>query len=481
MVFEQLYLACLAQASYLVGDGGVAAVVDPRRDVEPYLELAAARGLTIRYVIETHVHADFVSGHRELAARTGATIVFGRRAGVAFPHLAVGDGDELVLGQVVLRVLETPGHTPESISLLVVDRARSDAPVAVLTGDTLFIGDVGRPDLLAARGFTAEELAGQLYDSLHDKLLRLPDDVAVYPAHGAGSLCGRNIGSETCSTIGRERRFNYALQPMSREAFIRMMTTDLPELPAYFGRDAEINREGPPLLASLPPLAPLAPAEVAREAEGGAIVLDTRPAAAFGAGHVPGSVNIGLAGQFASWAATAIGLSTPIVIVAEEPERAREAQVRLARVGIERVAGYLSGGLRAWEAAGRPVATLPQMPAEELAHRLAAAAGHAPAAGRGLTVLDVRRPAEWAAGHIEGARLLPLHGFAQRLSAEGPAVLPPDEGPLAVICQSGYRSSLAASLLARAGRRDLYNIVGGMNAWQASGLPVSVTESPARA
>ncbi len=425
MVFEQLYLGCLAQASYLVGDRGVAAVADPRRDVEPYLELAAARGLTIRYVVETHVHADFVSGHRELAARTGATIVFGRRAAVAFPHLAVGDGDELALGEVVLRVLETPGHTPESISLLVIDRARGEGPVAVC------------------------------------------------PAHGAGSLCGRNLGADTSSTIGRERRFNYALRPMTREAFARMMTTDLPEPPAYFGRDAEINREGPPLLADLPHLAGRAPAEVRQEVSAGAVVLDTRPPAAFGAGHVPGSLNIGLAGQFASWAGTVIGLASPVVLVAEELERAREAQVRLARVGIERVIGYLAGGIAAWEAAGERLRTLPQMPAEELAHRLAQAAGGGPSVSEApIVVLDVRRPGEWEAGHIEGARHVALSALPRQLDTKG-TVLPPAERAVAVVCQSGYRSSLAASLLARAGYRDVHNVVGGMSAWQASGLLVT--------
>ncbi|HEY8370739.1 MAG TPA: MBL fold metallo-hydrolase, partial [Thermodesulfobacteriota bacterium] len=287
MVLEQIYLGCLAQASYLVGDGGVAAVVDPRRDVDPYLETAARHGLEIRYVVETHVHADFVSGHRELAGRTGATIVIGHRAGAAFPHMAARHGDEIPLGGIRLRVLETPGHTPESISLLVVD---GDRPVAVFTGDTLFVGDVGRPDLVAARGVSAETLAGQLYDSLHGTLLALPDDVVVYPAHGAGSLCGRNLSSDTRSTIGRERRLNYALAPMSREAFVRMMTTDLPELPGYFGRDAEINRNGPRLLADLPPLAALSPEAAAREMAASAVVLDTRDPDRFGASHLPGSV-----------------------------------------------------------------------------------------------------------------------------------------------------------------------------------------------
>lgn len=455
MVLEQIYLGCLAQASYLVGDGGEAAVVDPRRDVEPYLDAAAKHDLTIRYVVETHVHADFVSGHRELAARTGAAIVFGRKAEVGFPHMAVGHGDEIVLGQVVLRVLETPGHTPESISLLVLEGGR---PVAVLTGDTLFIGDVGRPDLVAARGVSAETLAGQLYESLHGTLLALPDDVVVYPAHGAGSLCGRNLSCDTHSTIGRERRFNYALAPMSREAFVRMMTADLPELPGYFGRDAEINRLGPVLLTELPPLARLAPDAVARAAATGAVVLDTRDPADFGAGHLPGSVNIGLGGQFASWAGAVVGLDTPVVVVAEDPARAEEARVRLARVGIERVVGYLDGGVAAWADAGRPVATLAQMPVDELALRLEEP-GHRPA------VLDVRRPAEWGAGHVAGAVHLPLNDLPARL-ASGQS-LPAREGPVAVVCQSGYRSSIAASLLTHAGYAEVYNVVGGMNAWSA--------------
>ncbi len=454
MVLEQIYLGCLAQASYLVGDGGIGAVVDPRRDIEPYLEAAAKHGLAIRYVIETHVHADFVSGHRELAARTGATIVFGCKAGATFPHMAVAHGDEIRLGQVVLRVLETPGHTPESISLLVIEGGR---PVAVLTGDALFIGDVGRPDLVAARGVSAETLAGQLYDSLHETLLALPDDVAVYPAHGAGSLCGRNLSSDTRSTIGRERRFNYALAPMPREAFVKMMTTDLPELPGYFGRDAEINRAGPALLGDLPSLRALGLDDVAREAAAGAVILDTRDPAAFGAGHLPGSIDIGLGGQFASWAGSVIGLDTPVVLVAEDPSRAGEARVRLARVGIEQVAGCLDGGVEAWAGAGRPLATLPQMPVDELAHRLEEPA-------RAPAVLDVRRPAEWAAGHVEGARHIPLRDLPARLaSSEGQ---PPRGAPVAVICQSGYRSSIAASLLARAGYEEVYNVVGGMNAWQ---------------
>src|SRR5689334_8852737 len=278
MYFHQFYLGCLAQASYMIGSDGEAAVVDPRRDVEVYLEEARARGLTIRHVIETHLHADFVSGHRELAERTGALIYFGARAGARFAHVPVHDGDSLSIGRVTLRFLETPGHTPESISIVVYDGENGengDTPEAILTGDTMFIGDVGRPDLLGAK-ISPKELAGQLYDSLHGKLLALPDSVKVYPAHGAGSLCGRNISSETSSTIGEQRRYNYALRPMPREEFIALVTTDLPEAPAYFARDVQLNREGPGALEDLPAPTPLSPEGLEALRSSGAVVVDTR-------------------------------------------------------------------------------------------------------------------------------------------------------------------------------------------------------------
>src|ERR671929_2010270 len=263
MFFKQFYLGCLAHASYLVGSDGEAAVVDPQRDVDQYVEEAAAEGLRIKYVVETHLHADFVSGHRELAARTGAEVVFGARAEARFPHRAVKDGDELRVGKVVIRVLETPGHTPESISLVVVDTEVSAEPQKVLTGDTLFVGDVGRPDLAGARGYTPEMMAAMMYESLHGKLLKLDDSVEVWPAHGAGSMCGRNISKETSSTIGRQRSFNYALAPMSKDEFVRIMTADLTEAPAYFSADAAINREGAPPLEALRRPAPLIAQQVA--------------------------------------------------------------------------------------------------------------------------------------------------------------------------------------------------------------------------
>jgi hydroxyacylglutathione hydrolase len=346
--FKQFYLGCLAHASYLIGSEGEAAIVDPRRDVEEYLEEAASRGLSIRWVIETHLHADFVSGHRELAERTGAAIVIGNEARVAFPHRAVRDGDEIRVGHLVLRFLETPGHTPESICVEVIDPAVSAEPRMVLTGDTLFVGDVGRPDLAGAQGFSSEEMAGMLHDSLHGKLLRLPDSVEVYPAHGAGSLCGRDISRETSSTIGDQRRSNAALQPMARAEFVRRMVHDLPEIPAHFARDVALNREGAPSIADRPLPPALTPAAVERRAAAGEVVLDVRSGGAFGSGHVPDSVNVDLHGEFAPWAGALLPSALPIVLVADDEARVREATVRLARVGLENVAGHLDGGPTAW-------------------------------------------------------------------------------------------------------------------------------------
>src|SRR5438477_11109418 len=262
MYFKQFYLVCLAHASYLIGSDGEAVVVDPQRDVDQYVQEAGAQNLKIKYIIESHLHADFISGHRELAARTGAEIVFGQKAGAKFSHRPVKDGDELIIGRVKLRIMETPGHTPESICVLVIDTEYSDQPQKVLTGDTLFIGDVGRPDLAGGKGYTPQAMAAMMYDSLHSKLLRLDDAVEIYPAHGAGSMCGKNLSTETSSTLGQQRRFNYALQPMTKSQFVKMMTTDLPEAPAYFANDAEINRAGAPSMDQLPKPEALTPAEV---------------------------------------------------------------------------------------------------------------------------------------------------------------------------------------------------------------------------
>ena len=455
MYFKQFYLGCLAHASYLIGSEGEAAVVDPRRDVEEYLAEAEAQGLRIRYVVETHLHADFVSGHRELAERTGATVVFGAQARAAVPHRPVRDGDELRVGAVVLRFLETPGHTPESVSILVIDTAASPSPRMVLTGDTLFIGDVGRPDLAAGRGGTPETMAGLLYDSLHGQLMKLPDDVLVYPAHGAGSLCGRNISTQTSSTIGEQRRSNYAVQPIARDVFIKMMTADLPELPAYFAKDVEINRAGAPPLADVRPVA-LSPETV--RAAAGTTLLDVRRSAAYGTGHLPGSLNLGLSGQFASWAGTLVPAAVPIVLVAEDEDEVREAAMRLARVGLEKVAGHLAGGVAAWHHAGLPLVARPQITVDELAARRLEVPD--------LQVVDVRRKGEYAAGHVPGARHLPLDRLERDVGQLDPS------RPTAAICAGGYRSSAATSLLERHRFADLVNVIGGTSAWIAAGHPV---------
>ena len=461
MYFEQFYLTCLAQASYMIGSAGVAAVVDPQRDVDLYIDDAKAHGLDIQYVIETHLHADFVSGHRELAAKTGARIIMGAAAGAKFPHLPVRDGDVIVFGKVRLEFLETPGHTPESICILVTDTEAALRPTKVLTGDTLFIGDVGRPDL--SPNLTPRELAGLMYDSLRKKLMPLPDDVEVYPAHGAGSLCGKNLSPERFSTMGKQRQFNYALQEMSRDAFVDMLTAELPSRPEYFAQDAEINRAGPALLSEVatPGLSPNAAAE---KIKAGAVVLDTRPASQFGAGHVPGAINIGLGGQYATWAATVIGLQRPIVIVTEDQEQIEESTLRLARVGMESVVGHLDGGIAAWEAAGLPLVTVPQVSV----HQLKENEGE-------WQVLDVRRAGEWKSVHLPGAIHEPLDTLAKTLDAGWKALDPAK--PVAVHCKSGYRSSAACGLLQAHGFREVYNVVGGIDAWTASGLPVETAAS----
>jgi len=386
-------------------------------------------------------------------------IVFGAKAGVTFPHRPVHDGDELLIGKVRLRILETPGHTPESICILLLDSETSDQPQKVLTGDTLFIGDVGRPDLAGGKGFTAQTMAAMMYDSLHDKLLRLDDAVEVHPAHGAGSMCGKNLSSETSSTIGKQREFNYALKPMSKEAFVAMITTDLPEAPAYFSKDAEINRGGAPALETLPRPQALSAQAVSDLAALGHVVLDVRQASDFGAGHVPGSINIGLAGQFAMWAGSLIPLTAPIVIVAESAEQVDEAATRLARVGIENVEGFLSGGILAWDSGKFPVAAVPQITVAELL---------ALTASEDLQIVDVRRSVEYSSGHVPGAINAPLASLRESTATLGlqPAIA------TAVICAGGYRSSAATSILQQLGFSDLLNVTGGTSAWISAGYEV---------
>ena len=454
MYLQQFYLGCLSHASYLLGSGGVAAVVDPQRDVGIYIEDATSHGLRIEYVIETHLHADFISGHRELAALTGSQIYLGAQAGAQFDHVPVHDGDELRFGDCQLRFLETPGHTPESISIVVTDLAASNEPYAVLTGDTLFIGDVGRPDL--APGRTPQQLAAMLYDSLHEKLLKLPDGVLVYPAHGAGSLCGRQMSSERSSTIGRQRVENFALQARTKEDFVQLLTAELPERPGYFALDAEINRSGPTPLADLPVPDGLSAQRVAEMQRSGALVLDTRPSGQFGGGHIPGAIQIGMTGQFASWAGRILGLDRHIVLVAEDRDSMLEARTRLARVGIENVAGYLEDGMAAWFREGLPTAEVPQVTVQDVHREI-----------EHLQVVDVRQPGEWRQGHIAGAVLKPLGQLAGMLADL-------DRGrPVAVHCKSGYRSSIGSSILKRDGFPQVMNVIGGFDAWKACGLPVA--------
>lgn len=460
MYFKQFYLGCLAHASYLIGSQGEAVVVDPQRDIDQYLSEAETNSLKIKYVIETHLHADFVSGHRELAARTGAEIVFSEKAGATFPHRAVREDDEITIGKVVLRIIETPGHTPESVSVLVIDTEVSPLPQKVLTGDTLFVGDVGRPDLAGGKGYTPQMMAGMMYDSLHQKLLQLSDEVEVYPAHGAGSMCGRNISKQTSSTIGEQKKYNYALQPMSKDVFVRMMTSDLPEAPAYFTKDAEINRTGPSELDRVPRPVSMEPHEFAGMAAKGYVVLDVRSAADFGAGHVPGSINIGLGGQFAIWSASLMSMDTPIVIVAGSEEKVDEAVMRLARVGIESAKGYLRGGINTWRDAGLEVASVPQITVKQLNDLISSQTD--------FQILDVRRLPEYTSGHVPGAIAEPLSNLKERIP-----VLEIEPSKLtAVICAGGYRSSLATSILQQHGFANLLNVTGGTSAWIDAGYPV---------
>jgi hydroxyacylglutathione hydrolase len=473
MYFEQFYLTCLAHASYMIGSEGEAAVVDPQRDVDIYLQAAEEQNLKIRHIFETHLHADFVSGHKELAARTGANIYIGAQANAGFPHVPLTDGFEVKVGAMRVRALETPGHTPESVCLIITDEEKSSdgkpaQPCAALTGDTLFIGDVGRPDL--AKTHTPQQLAGLLYDSLHKKLMTLPDAVMVYPAHGAGSLCGRAMRTERSSTIGTERLTNYALQIASREEFIAQLTTNLPTRPEYFLEDAEINRSGAATLTELPPLLELSPAEVQALLPQNANLLDVRPGDNFAAGHVPGSINIALSGQFASWAGGILGIRSKPVLIGDTDAQIEEARLRLARVGIEDVRGYLAGGVAAWQKAGLPLAKTVQISPQEL-HRKLCSGEMRPA-----DVLDVRREGEWQAGHILEVECRPLDMFAQGV----PSIDKDDDRLIAVHCKSGYRSMIACSLLERAGHRNVINLAGGFDAWHAAELP-EVAEQLARA
>lgn len=459
---ERFYLGCLAHASYMIGSEGTAAVIDPQRDVELYLEAAASKGWKIAHVIETHLHADFVSGHRELAERTGARIYLGAGAGATFPHIEIRDGDRVDFGQCSLSFLQTPGHTLESICIVMKDRGNPERPAAVFTGDTLFIGDVGRPDLSPTH--TPQQLAEILYHSIHDKLLTLPDNTEIWPAHGAGSLCGRSMSSESSSTIGKQRHANYALLARNPEEFVHLLTDNLPARPEYFSRDADLNRRGAAPLSELPELKAFRPDEVVKMQKDGVLVLDTRPAMQFAVAHVPGSVHIALTGQYASWAARVLGLDTRLILVGEDVEHVRESQMRLARVGIENVAGYLENGVFGWMESGRELDYIPQITVEELAEMRSK---------EDIAVLDVREPGEVAAGRIEGARAIPLGALAAHVTE-----LKGEQDKLIVVhCKGGYRSSIATSILRKHGFRDIANLTGGYDAWVAAGQPIAMAST----
>jgi hydroxyacylglutathione hydrolase len=470
VIFKQFYLPCLAHASYLIGDEatGTAAVIDPQRDTDQYIAFASEHALKIKHVFLTHLHADFVAGHLELRDREGAAIYLGAAAKATYPFTALRDGETLELGRVRLKVLETPGHTPESISILVYDLNASSAengapPHAVLTGDTLFIGDVGRPDLRAALGWTAAELGGMLFDSLRSKLLTLPDESLVYPAHGAGSLCGKSLSKETVSTLGEQRRSNYALQPMSKEAFIQVVTADQPEAPAYFTYDAVLNSEERPTLdQTLARVNPMTLGDVLALQEVGAQILDTRDPGEFAAAHLAGSINIGLSGQYATWAGTVLDRDHPIVIIAD-PGRENEAATRLGRIGFDHVAGFLEDGLHSLKSRPELTVTTERVSAPFAAELLLSS--EPPLA------VDVRTPREREQKHIAGSLGMPLNHLVENLGK-----LPRDRS-LIVYCAGGYRSSIAASLLQRGGFNRVSEIAGGIVGWESANLPVQTARA----
>ncbi len=465
MIFKQFYLQCLAHASYLIGDEqtGTAVVVDPQRDIDQYIAFAAEHALKVKHVFLTHLHADFVAGHLELRDRVGARIYLGAAAKAEYAFTPMRDGDTVEFGRVRLKVLETPGHTPESISIVVYDLNLSGTkPHAVLTGDTLFIGDVGRPDLRAALGWTAAELGGLLFDSVHDKLLALPDDSLIYPAHGAGSLCGKAISKETVSTLGEQRRRNYALQPMSKAEFIEVVTADQPEAPAYFTYDAVLNSEERPTLdeALAREMNPLTlDAVLALQAEG-AQILDTRDADEFAAAHLQGSINIGLAGQYATWAGTVLNRTHPIVIIAD-PGSENQSAIRLGRIGFDHVAGYLQDGLHSLKSRPELIAFTERLSAPFALELLSS--------NKPPLAIDVRAPREREQKYIDGSVSVPLNHLQEKLETL------PKNRALLVYCAGGYRSSLAASLLQRNGFASVAEIAGGIAAWDSAKLPVRST------
>lgn len=447
MIVEQLYTNCLSEAAYFIADNGVAAVVDPLRDIDAYLELAKKHQAEIKYIFETHFHADFVSGHLDLAKKTGATIVYGPLTNAAFDFHLATDGEEFAIGNLKLKVLHTPGHTLESTCYLLSDA--QGEPYCIFTGDTLFVGDVGRPDLFSG-SLTKEQLATMMYQSLNQKIKTLPDHLIVYPAHGPGSACGKNLGKETFSTIGTQKASNYALQDQTEEAFVKAVTEGLNAPPAYFPINAKLNATGYNNLDEVlqRSLQPLSADAFEQKANNGALILDTRASTVFTEGFVPTAISIGLDGRFAEWAGSILPFDKPIILVTETGKE-EETVVRLARVGLDKVEGYLEGGFEAWKASGKTIDLIIDVEPEELAMDIPF--------DLKLQVIDVRKPGEFEAGHIKGAENMPLNELTNPLHM----AQIDDEANLYVHCAGGYRSVIACSLMKREGFHNLRNVLGG--------------------
>lgn len=463
MKIEQLYTSCLSEAAYFIADNGEAAVIDPLRDVDTYLKMAEDEGVKIKYIFETHFHADFVSGHIELSQKTGAPIIYGPQTEAGFPVQIAKDGEVFKVGNLEIKALHTPGHTLESTCYLLHDA--SGKPYCIFTGDTLFVGDVGRPDLFSGN-LSKEELAGMMYESLQSKIKPLNDDIIVYPAHGPGSACGKSLGKETFSTIGTQKAGNYALQDMTRDEFIIEVTTGLNAPPAYFPVNARINKQGYKAMDEVlsDSVKALSIADFKQAVADGAWILDTRTSTLFTEGFVPDSISIGLDGRFAEWAGSLLPFDQTLVLVTEAGKE-KESVIRLARVGLDKVAGYLDGGYEAWQQAGEKIDMVIDIEADELAMDI-------PHDER-LEVIDVRKPAEFEAGHVQGATNLPLNTMMDPMNI---AMVESDRN-LYVHCAGGYRSVIAASILKREGYHNLRNILGGWGKMKdQKGIPVILPE-----
>lgn len=459
MHIEQMYTNCLAEAAYYIESGGEAAIIDPIRETEPYLAKAQERGVKIKYVFETHFHADFVSGHIDLARKTGAKIIYGPGAETKYEVYNAQDGEEFAIGKIKIRAIHTPGHTPESTCYLLVDESGKEH--AIFTGDTLFVGDVGRPDLLDGK-MSKEELAGMMYDSLNNKLKPLADDIILYPAHGPGSACGKNIGKETWSTMGQQKRMNYALQDMTKEEFIHVLTSGLSAPPQYFYKDAMINKSGYDNIEAVigRNTKALSVDEVKKEVAAGALILDTRVPDEFEKGFIKGSLNIGLNGTFAVWVGTIVDIDRPLVLVADEGKE-KEAVLRLARVGYENVKGFMEGGVTAWKAAGGELDTINSLTPEQFAKRVEEEKGK---------VMDVRKPGEFEAGHVKNAMNMSLDELEKNVNDLD------RNATYLVHCAGGYRSMIAASILKAHGIDHIYNIYGGFSKIKDTGVEVVAPE-----